>query len=108
MKRKLALTAAGLLGALSFCSAQAQSTTALRATEIRADKLASAPVLSALPAGAPLAIMTIEGGWAQVLHASPAGKVTGWVRASSINLSAGASTASGMASGSASEPKVFQ
>ncbi len=99
MKRKLALTAAGLLAALSFCSAQAQNTSALRATEIRADKLASAPVLSALPAGAALAIMTIEGGWAQVLHESPAGKVTGWVRASSINLSAGASTASGMASG---------
>ncbi len=99
MKRTLALTAAGLLAALSFCSAQAQNTTALRATEIRADKLGSAPVLSALPAGAALAIMTIEGGWAQVLHESPAGKVTGWVRASSINLSSGASTASGMASG---------
>ncbi len=99
MKRILVLTAAGVLATLSFCNAQAQNTTALRATEIRADKLASAPVLSALPAGAALAIMTIEGGWAQVLHASPAGKVTGWVRASSINLSAGASTASGMASG---------
>lgn len=99
MKRTLVLTAAGMLAALSFCGAQAQNTTALRATEIRADKLASAPVLSALPAGAALAIMTIEGGWAQVLHESPAGKVTGWVRASSINLSAGASTASGMASG---------
>jgi hypothetical protein len=99
MKRILVLAAAGVLATLSFCNAQAQNTTALRATEIRADKLASAPVLSALPAGAALAIMTIEGGWAQVLHASPAGKVTGWVRASSINLSAGASTASGMASG---------
>ncbi len=99
MKRILVLTAAGVLATLSFCNAQAQNTTALRATEIRADKLASAPVLSALPAGAALAIMTIEGGWAQVLHASPVGKVTGWVRASSINLSAGASTASGMASG---------
>ncbi|MFN5939419.1 MAG: caspase family protein [Polaromonas sp.] len=99
MKRTLALTAAGLLAALSFCNAQAQSSTALRATEIRADKLASAPVLSALPAGAALAIMTIEGGWAQVMHESPAGKVTGWVRASSINLTSGASTASGMANG---------
>ena len=99
MKRTLALTAAGLLVALSFCNAQAQSSTALRATEIRADKLASAPVLSALPAGAALAIMTIEGGWAQVMHESPAGKVTGWVRASSINLTSGASTASGMANG---------
>ncbi len=99
MKKTLAFTAAGLLAALSLCNAHAQTTTVLRATEIRADKLASAPVLSALPAGAALAIMAIEGGWAQVLHESSTGKVTGWVRASNVNLTSGASTASGMASG---------
>ena len=99
MKQIVNVTAAGLLLALGFCNAHAQTTTALRATELRADKLASSPVLSALPAGAALAIMAIEGGWAQVLHESPAGKVTGWVRASSVNLTSGASTASGMANG---------
>ena len=99
MTKTLAFTAAGLLAALNLCNAHAQTTTVLRATEIRADKLASAPVLSALPAGAALAIMAIEGGWAQVLHESPTGKVTGWVRASNVNLTSGASTASGMASG---------
>ena len=88
-----------LLGMLSLASAHAQTTTALRATELRADKLSSAAVLSALPAGAALAIMAMEGGWAQVVHESPAGKLTGWVRASSINLTSGASTASGMANG---------
>ena len=99
MKQTVKLTAAGLLLAWGFCNAHAQTTTALRATELRADKLASAVVLAALPAGAALAVVAIEGGWAQVLHESPAGKVTGWVRASSVNLTSGASTASGMASG---------
>ncbi len=84
---------------LCMAGAHAQTTTALRATELRADKLSNAMVLAALPAGAALAIVAIEGGWAQVLHESPTGKVTGWVRASSINLTSGASTASGMANG---------
>ena len=44
-------------------------------------------------------VVAVEGGWAQVLHEAAAGKVTGWVRASSINLTSGASAASGMASG---------
>ena len=39
----------GLLGLLGTCAVQAQTVTALRATELRADKLASAPVLSACP-----------------------------------------------------------
>ena len=88
-----------LFTALCLTSAYAQTTTALRATELRVDKLASAAVLAALPSGTALVILTIEGGWAQVLHESPTGKVTGWVRASSIDLTSGASTASGMANG---------
>ena len=99
MKKIVNVTAAGLLLALGFCNALAQTTTALRATELRADKLASAPIMVTLPVGAPLAIMAMEGGWAQVLHESPTGKVTGWVRASSVNLTSGASSASGMANG---------
>lgn len=99
MKKIANVTAAGLLLALGFCNAYAQTTTALRATELRADKLASAPIMVTLPVGAPLAIMAVEGGWAQVLHESPTGKITGWVRASSVNLTSGASSASGMASG---------
>ena len=99
MKRIRTFTTAALLAMLCFGNLHAQSTATLRATELRADKLASAPVLVALPPGAALVIMAIEGGWAQVLHESPTGKVTGWVRASSVNLTSGASTASGMANG---------
>ena len=99
MKKIVNLTATVLLLALGFCNAHAQTTTALRATELRADKLGNSAVLVALPAGTALAVVAIEGGWAQVLHESPTGKVTGWVRASSINLTSGASTASGMANG---------
>ena len=99
MKKNRTLAIAALLVAMVFCSAHAQSTATLRATELRADKLASAPVLSALPAGAALVIITIEGGWAQVVHESPKGKVSGWVRASSIDLTSGASSASGMSNG---------
>ena len=47
MKKTVKLTAAGLLLAWGFCNAHAQTTTALRATELRADKLASAVVLAA-------------------------------------------------------------
>ena len=102
MKRNHAFAASLLvasLAAFSFGTAHAQATTALRATELRADKLASAPVLSALAAGAALTILGIEGGWAQVVHDAPSGKVSGWVRAGNINLTSGASTASGMANG---------
>ena len=94
------MATAGLL-ALGFCSAHAfaQTNATLRATELRADKLAAAAVLSARPAGAALAVMAIEGGWAQVVYESPTGKISGWVRASSINLTSGASSASGMSNG---------
>ena len=99
MKKIRNVSAAGFLLALGFCNAHAQITTAVRATELRADKLASAPIVVALPVGASLSVMAIEGGWAQVLHESPSGRVTGWVRASSVNLTSGASSASGMANG---------
>ena len=99
MKKTRTFAAAALLAALSFSNACAQNTTTLRATELRTDKLASAPVLSSLPAGAALVILAIEGGWAQAVHESPGGKVSGWVRASSVNLSSGTSTAAGMANG---------
>ena len=95
MKKQIYSVTFAVCAAVLACSVQAQSTTALRATELRADKLATATVLKALPAGAALDVMAVEGGWVQVTHES----VQGWVRASSVNLSAGASAAAGLASG---------
>ena len=95
MKKQINAATLALCVAIVACSAQAQSTTALRATELRADKLATAAIRKALPAGAALDVIAIEGGWAQVTHES----LQGWVRASSINLSSGASTAANLASG---------
>ena len=95
MKKQIHTATLALCAALAACSVQAQSTTALRATELRTDKLATATVLKALPAGAALDVMAVEGGWVQVTHES----LQGWVRASSVNLSSGASAASSMASG---------
>lgn len=70
-------------------------TTALRATDIRADKLASSPVLANLATGAALRLLGLEGGWAWVESAG----VRGWVRANTLNLQSGASSASGLDSG---------
>lgn len=95
MKKQIHIATLALCAAMMACSAQAQSTTALRATELRADKLATAAVLKALPAGAALDLIAVEGGWVQVAHES----LQGWVRASSVNLSSGASAAAGLASG---------
>ena len=79
-----------------------QALTAVRATELRADKLASAPVLQSLVAGAALRLVSVEGGWVLV-ETTPANKtaakLSGWVRASAVSLPQVASLASGLASG---------
>ena len=95
MKKQIYTATLAFCAALAACSVQAQSTTALRATELRSDKLATAAVLKALPVGAALDVIAVEGGWVQVTHES----LQGWVRASSVNLSSGASAASSLASG---------
>ncbi len=79
-------------------AAPGQVLTAVRATELRGDKLGAAPVLAPLAAGAPVKLLSSEGGWALVETAEgPAAR--GWVRASSLNWTAGASRVSGMSSG---------
>jgi hypothetical protein len=78
-----------------------QSLKALRATELRADKLGNAAVLSKLAAGATVRLLSVEGGWLQVelpVGKPGAPKLIGWMRASSIDWQAGA-VASGLASG---------
>ena len=95
MKKHISKATLAFCATLVVCSVQAQSTTALRATELRADKLATATVIKALPPGAALDVIAVEGGWVQVTHES----LQGWVRAGSVNLSSGASAAAGLASG---------
>jgi hypothetical protein len=91
------------LGAGAQTAVPGQVLTALRATEMRADKMASAPVLSNVTAGTPLRLVSIEGGWAMVETSATSdrngAKVSGWVRASTVNWQSGASAASGLASG---------
>jgi len=84
--------------ALGQSAPPGQVLTALRGTELRGDKLGSAPVLSSLAAGASLRLLSAEGGWALVTTVD-APAVQGWVRASALNWTAGASRVSGMSSG---------
>ena len=80
-----------------------QLLTVLRATELRADKLPSAPVLNSLAAGSALRLLSVEGGWALVETPAPLDKgrarASGWVRASALNWQSGISTVSALASG---------
>jgi hypothetical protein len=73
--------ALAVLCLLGTFGAHAQDAAALRATELRADKLAQADILAALPAGAPLRVLSLEGSWALV----EAGGTTGWVRSAALS-----------------------
>lgn len=96
MKRPALLTL--LMAAVCVACAMAswsQTTTALRSTELRADKLGSAPVVARVASGALLQLISLEGGWALVEGSG----VRGWTRANALNLQAGSSAAAGMDSG---------
>ena len=74
-----------VLGCLALApSAQAQEISTLRATELRSDKLANAPILDNLAAGTALKLLSLEGGWAQVQGSNR----TGWVRAGALKMPA--------------------
>ncbi len=73
----------------------AQSSSLTRATELRAEKVASSSVVSQLAVGSAVQVVSLEGGWAQV----QAGGKSGWVRASSLALNSGASAVSSMSAG---------
>lgn len=79
----------------------AKSVNTTRATEIRADKLGTAPVLGNLPPGVSLRLLSVEGGWAWVETAATKSspRISGWVRANAIDLSAGVSKVSVMDTG---------
>ena len=112
MKFKMNLNPLWLLAGWLACSAApsqngasaapGQWLSALRATDLRADKLPTAPVLQNVLAGAALRLVSVEGGWVLV-EAAPAAKATagqtGWVRASAVNWSLGSSAAAALPSG---------
>ena len=90
----------GLLGLALFATGVgAQNATVSRAAELRAEKLATAAVLTPLSAGAAVRVLSVEGGWVLVEMNNPSGKVSGWVRASALNMQAGASAVAGLSSG---------
>lgn len=74
--------------------------TVARSVELRADKLATSPVLGSLAAGTAMHLLALEGGWAQVEATAPAAtRLTGWVRASSLNLQPGMAAAASLPNG---------
>jgi len=91
----------GLLGlTLLATGVGAQNATVSRAAELRAEKLATAAVLTPISAGAAVRVLSVEGGWVLVEMNNPLGaKVSGWVRANALNLQAGASAVAGLSSG---------
>ena len=97
MKTSFRLMLLGL--GLTAFSAYAQNASVTRPTEIRAEKLASSAVLVQVNQGASVRITSVEGGWVLVEAATDKGRVSGWMRASSLNMQAGASVIAGLSSG---------
>ena len=79
--------------------AGAQNATVSRAAELRSEKLATSSVLSPVSAGVAVRVLSVEGGWVLVETNNPSGKVSGWIRASALNMQAGASAVAGLSSG---------
>ena len=85
--------------ALVAPTAFAQNASVMRPTEIRAEKLASSAVLVQVNQGVTVRVTSVEGGWVLVEANSDKGRVSGWVRASALNMQAGASLVAGLSSG---------
>ena len=85
------------LGASSV-SAQGQTVQTTRATELRADKLGNAAVVQTLASGSAVRVISVEGGWV-LIETGALPTVSGWVRASAVNLQTAASLVAGLASG---------
>ena len=98
-----ALVCLGVHAQFGQGAAPGQTITALRGTELRADKLSSAPVLQNIPTGTALRMLSMEGGWVLVQTTEPIDKpgarLSGWVRASAVNLQPAVSSAAGLPNG---------
>lgn len=94
--RPVALWLASVLGLAAACAwAQPGSASLTRAAELRQDKRPGAPSLRTLPAGEPVEVLALEGGWALVAPRSGERK-PGWLRAGVLDLAAAASAASAL------------
>ena len=91
---KLQTLAGSILLSVVLAASAQTSVSVVRATELRSDKMASASVLASLAPGVQVQVISMEGGWALVESGAAATRRTGWVRASAIDVSAGASGAS--------------
>ena len=92
------LALAGMVACLLAPPAPAQTVRTVQATSLRSERAPDAAALAALPADAPVNLLQLSGGWAQVQmvsmptntsggKASPAG-LRGWLRASLLDLRA--------------------
>ena len=96
---KQAIRTAMLLWLSGTALVQAQTATVTRAGDLRADKLASASVLSNVAAGTVVKVNALEGGWALVETSNASGRVSGWLRASALNLQPQSAAIAGLSSG---------
>ncbi|NDE40917.1 MAG: caspase family protein, partial [Betaproteobacteria bacterium] len=101
MTLSLQMVATAQIGPNQAGAASGQAVTALRATELRTDKLASSQVLLNLAAGASVHLVSVEGGWAlvQVSVAPDKTPLSGWVRAGALQWQSGVSAAATLPSG---------
>ncbi|MDD0815817.1 caspase family protein [Curvibacter sp. HBC28] len=95
MPTPLSWVLAGLMASYPLGAQAQELVKTSRATELRSDKLAAAPVLGAVPAGAGLRLLSLEGGWAWVDW----GTQRGWVRAGTLQLPSELADVSRLASG---------
>ena len=92
--RLVAALLVGLLAGLHEPAAQAQTVRTVQATPLRSDRAPDAAALAALPADAPVNLLQLSGGWAQVQlppvpgSKAPAAGLRGWLRASLLDLRA--------------------
>ena len=83
------LALAGMAACLFVPPAQAQLVRTVQATSLRSERAPDAAALVALPVDAPLNLLQLSGGWAQVqVPQTPGGGLRGWLRASLLDLRA--------------------
>lgn len=84
MNNRWAIAAAVLLACAPAGWAQPGSSTVLRTTELRSDKLPAAPVVGSLAAGSNVRVLSLEGSWAWIETMAQDRPLRGWARANTV------------------------